>query len=44
MGITLLQAIKQTYNTDNQYAQRAIGASGHAFSFIVRTGHLSLHC
>ncbi len=44
MHATFSQAIKQARKTDNQCAQRAIEGRLYAFSLLVRTGYLSVHC
>ncbi|HYU75843.1 MAG TPA: hypothetical protein VEL31_24480 [Ktedonobacteraceae bacterium] len=44
MQTTLSQATRQARKNGNQCAQRAIQARLYAFSLIVRTGHLPVHC
>ncbi len=44
MNPSILQAIKQVHITHHQQLRRSCGASLHAFSLIVRTGHLFIHC
>jgi hypothetical protein len=41
---TLSQAIKQTSKNSFQRVERATEASVHAFSLILKTVHLSVHC
>ncbi|HYU72226.1 MAG TPA: hypothetical protein VEL31_06065 [Ktedonobacteraceae bacterium] len=44
MNPSILQAIKQVRITHHQQLRHSCGASLHAFSLILRTGHLFVHC